>query len=89
MERELKRIDCKTRAPSLEELKRSIYKRRIFSIFSGLIYFPRMMCDKSDVEEFNKVLAKGETRMDIFKTANTSKAVRKLLLTMNSRGYFD
>lgn len=89
IENELTRMNCQTKVPTLEDLKKSIFKRRIFSIFSGLIYFPRMMCDKSDVEEFNQLLAKGETQLDIFKNSNTSKAIRKLLLTMNNRRYFD
>lgn len=89
LEYELKKAGCKTKPPTIDQLKRSIYKRRIFSIFSGLIYFPRMMCDKSDVEEFDKVLVNGETKLDIFKNPDTSIAVRKLLKAMNEKGYLD
>ena len=89
LECELKRIGCKTKPPTIEELKRSIYKRRIFSIFAGLIYLPKMMCDKSNVEEFDKVLAKGETKLDTFKNPQTRKVVHKLLKALNAQGYLD
>ena len=47
------------------------------------------MCEKSDVEEFDKVLIKGETKLDIFKNPDTRKAVRKLMKAMDEKGYLD
>ncbi|KAK2580150.1 hypothetical protein KPH14_012423 [Odynerus spinipes] len=87
----MKAAGCVTKPPTIQDLKQAIYKRRTYAIFSGLVLFPRMMANNEDIESFDLVLGKlnGETRMDIFKQEEVVAVMRKLIIKMNERGYFD
>lgn len=87
----MKSAGCVTKPPTIDELKRAMHKRRTYAVFAGLVLFPRMMADLEDTEDFDEVLGRlnGDTRMDIFKQEETVTAMRKMIIIMNERGYFD
>lgn len=87
----MERIECKTRAPTMEELKAAIHKRRIYAVFSGIVLYLRMIAEKEDVENFDVLLSQlcGETRMDVFKNPAAISATLKMLPVMDDRGYLD
>ncbi|EFN71835.1 hypothetical protein EAG_13660 [Camponotus floridanus] len=57
----------------------------------GIILGLRMMADSKETEDFADVLEKlqGETKMDVFKNADTVMLVQKMIPIMDQRGYFD
>ncbi|XP_043478940.1 uncharacterized protein LOC122509175 [Leptopilina heterotoma] len=83
------RICCKTEAPTMDQLKKAIYKRNIYAVFSSLIFYPRMIADEIDTETFDDILATGETKMDVFKNPDAIAAVGKIIKVLNQRGYLD
>ncbi|XP_012285643.1 uncharacterized protein LOC105702567 [Orussus abietinus] len=85
----MKSIGCKTEPPTMEQLKRAMLKRRVYAVMSGLIYFPRMVADNDDIESFDEFLETGDTKMDIFKNPDVVTVFRKLITTMNDKGYLD
>lgn len=85
----MERICCKTKAPTMDELKKAIYKRNIYAVFSSLIFYPRMIADEIDTETFDDILATGETKMDVFKNPEAIAAVGKIIKILNQRGYLD
>lgn len=85
----MKKINCQRKAPTMDQLKKAIYKRKIYAVFSSLIFYPRMIADESDVEIFDEYLITGETKMDVFKNPDAVRAVRKIIKVMNQRGYLD
>ena len=89
LERTMKKIDCKTNPPTLEMLKNAMYKRRVYTILTGLIYYPRTASDNEDVESLDQILESGDTNLDIFKNPDTVKALRKIVKIFNEKGYLD
>lgn len=87
----MKSLDCVTSPPTMEDLKRSMYKRRSYAVFSGLMLFPRMMAKDEEIEPFDEVLGKlkGETKLNVFKGEKTIEAIKKIIISMNKRGYLD
>ena len=85
----MKKIGCKTEPPKLEELKVAMYKRRVYTILTGLIYYTRSVADSEDVESLDQVLESGDTNLDFFKNPDTVKAVSKIVKILNERGYLD
>ena len=85
----MRSLNCETKAPTMDQLKKAIYKRKIYAVFSSLIFYPRMIADESDVETFDQYLSTGETKMDVFKNPDAVRAVRKIIKVMNERGYLD
>ncbi|XP_051164384.1 uncharacterized protein LOC127283494 isoform X2 [Leptopilina boulardi] len=76
----MKKIGCKTNAPTMEQLKSSIYKRRIYSILTGLIYTPGILTNKID-----------ETTLDlnVFDVPAAVETVEKMSKLYLHKGYFD
>ncbi|XP_034950711.1 uncharacterized protein [Chelonus insularis] len=85
----MKNLNCKTKPPTMKDIKKSMYKRRIYGIMSGLIFFPRMIADTSDIEGLDECLTKGTTKMDIFKNPRAVKALKKMIPSMLEKGYLD
>lgn len=87
----MKKIGCRSAAPTMEELQAAIQKRRAYAVFSGIVLFLRMIAEKDDVEDFDVVLEQlgGETRMNVFKPLAAVNATLKMLPVMDSRGYLD
>lgn len=87
----MRNIGCKTKPPTIPQLKEAIYKRRIYAVFSGVVLYLRMMANKEDTEDFILVLKEyaGETKMDVFKNPDAVKLAHKMIPVMNERGYFD
>ncbi|XP_031834349.1 uncharacterized protein LOC116427758 isoform X2 [Nomia melanderi] len=87
----MERIGCKTKPPTLEQLKKAIHKRRAYAVFSGMVLYLRMMANKEDTEDFTTVLKlySGETKMDVFKNPDSVKLALKMIPIMNEKGYFD
>lgn len=76
----MKKIGCKTNAPTMEQLKSAIYKRRIYSILTGLIYTPGILSNKID-----------ETTIDlnVFDVPAAVETVEKMSKLYLHKGYFD
>lgn len=85
----MEKICYKTKAPTLDQLKKSIHKRKIYAVFSSLIFYPRMIADETDTESFDDTLVTGNTKMDVFKNPDAIRAVGKIIKVMNHRGYLD
>lgn len=84
-------LDCATKALTMEKLKTALHEKRIYAVFAGIILGLRMMADSKETEDFADVLEKlqGETKMDVFKNADTVMLVQKMIPIMDQRGYFD
>ena len=89
LESTMKKIGCITRTPTLEQLKKAIYKRRIYTTLTGLIYYPRSIADNEDIETLDQILENGDTNINIFKNPDTVKAIRKIIKIVDNRGYLD
>lgn len=85
----MQKICYKTEAPTMNQLKKAIEKRKIYAVFSSLIFYPRMIADEIDTETFDDTLVTGNTKMDVFKNPDAIKAVGKIIKIMNKRGYLD
>ncbi|XP_017893376.1 uncharacterized protein LOC108632987 [Ceratina calcarata] len=87
----MKSIGCKKKPPTMEELKKAIDKRRIYTVFSGIILCLRMIANKEDTEDFNEVFGQlsGETKINVFKNPDAIKLAQKMIPIMNERGYLD
>lgn len=87
----MRSIGCKTKPPTMQQLKDALYKRRIYAVFAGIVLYLRMMANKEDTEDFTEVLKKlsGETKMDVFRNPDAVKLAHKMIPVMNERGYFD
>ncbi|XP_034195304.1 uncharacterized protein LOC117611459 [Osmia lignaria lignaria] len=87
----MRSIGCKTKPPTMQQLKDALHKRRIYAVFSGIVLYLRMMANKEDTEDFTVVLKKlsGETKMDVFRNPDAVKLAHKMIPVMNERGYFD
>ncbi|XP_046834315.1 uncharacterized protein LOC124431008 [Vespa crabro] len=85
----MKTIGCITKPPTMEDLKRSMYKRRLFAIFSGIVLYPRIVSDES--KTFDEILSKsdGNTKINVFKKEEAIVSVRKCIKHMNQQCYFD
>lgn len=84
-------LDCATKALTMEKLKAALHEKRIYAVFAGIILSLRMMADSKETEDFADVLEKlqGETKMDVFKNADTVMLAQKMIPIMDQRGYFD
>ncbi|KAL2720470.1 uncharacterized protein V1478_010046 [Vespula squamosa] len=82
-------IGCVTKPPTIKDLKRSMYKRRLYAIFAGIVLYPRMVAD--ECENFEEVLGKldGKTKLNVFKKEETILSMRKFIKFMNEQNYFD
>ncbi|XP_076388321.1 uncharacterized protein LOC100883549 isoform X2 [Megachile rotundata] len=91
LEETMRKIGCKTKPPTIRQLKEAVYKRRIYAVFSGIVLYLRMMANKEDTEDFTQVLKDyaGETKMDVFRNPDAVKLAHKMIPVMNERGYFD
>ncbi|KZC06800.1 PREDICTED: uncharacterized protein LOC107195073 [Dufourea novaeangliae] len=87
----MKSIGCKTKPPTMKELKEAIHKRRVYAVFAGVVLYLRMMANKEDIEDFTEVVKNcgGETKMDVFRNPDAVKLAKKMIPVMNERGYFD
>lgn len=83
-------LKCKTRPPSMVELKAAIHKRRVYAVLAGVALYPRMIANPADVEDM-EVLRElnGETHMDVFKNPDAERALKKMLPIMDARGWLD
>ncbi|XP_043684869.1 uncharacterized protein LOC122637068 [Vespula pensylvanica] len=85
----MRTIGCVTKPPTIKDLKRSMYKRRLYAIFSGIVLYPRMVAD--ECEHFEEVLGKldGKTKLNVFKKEEAIVSTRKFIKFMNQQSYFD
>ena len=83
------RLNCKTRSPTIIDLKKSMLKRRMWAVMAGLTLWPRMIADCSEIESFDGLLRNGETKMKIFKNPTATTALKVVLPLMEERGYLD
>ncbi|XP_043481005.1 uncharacterized protein LOC122510430 isoform X2 [Leptopilina heterotoma] len=76
----MKKIGCKTKPPTMEEIKNSIYKRRIYSILTGLIFLPGMLTNKTDLDQMD---------VNVFDVPLSVEAVHKISKLYLDKGYLD
>lgn len=82
-------LGCTTKPPTMQHLKVSMYKRRVYAIMAGLIFYPRMIAEDSDIEGLDESLQEGTTKMDIFKNPRAVQALKKMIPSMLEKGYLD
>ncbi|KAK0098767.1 hypothetical protein PV326_003428 [Microctonus aethiopoides] len=82
-------LHCVTKPPTMINIKQSMYKRRNYAIMAGLIFYPRMIADDSDIESLDECLKIGTTKMDIFKNSRAVEALKKLIPSMLEKGYLE
>ncbi|XP_043267949.1 uncharacterized protein [Venturia canescens] len=82
-------LGCRTQPPTIEELRRAAIKRRMYRVMAGLMLYPRMLADVSEIESFDQLITSGQTRMNIFKNPAATIAVQRSLLFMHKTGYLD
>lgn len=76
----MKKIGCKTKPPTMEEIKNAIYKRRIYSILTGMIFLPGMLTNKTDMEDLDA---------NVFDVPLSVEAVHKISKLYLDKGYLD
>ena len=89
LENTMKELGCKTKPPTMDQLIKAMLKRGIYSVLTGLIYFPRIYAERTDVESFNEFLESGDTNIDYFKYPLSVKTIRKFAKIINDNGYLD
>lgn len=76
----MKKIGCKTNPPTLEQLKKAIFKRRIYSILTGLIYLPSILANK---------VAENALNVNVFDVPISVETVHKMTKIFLHKGYLD
>ncbi|CAD6208333.1 GSCOCG00003339001-RA-CDS [Cotesia congregata] len=89
LSKSMKRYGCSTPPPTLQDITRAMHKRRIYGLMSGLIFYPRMIADVSDIEAIDDCFKSGTTKMNIFKNPRAVKALKKMIPAMLEKGYLD
>ena len=89
LEKTLKELECKTNPPTMDQLKEAMFKRRFYSVLTGLIYYPKILADQEDVESISEMLDSGTTKLDVFKYPVTVDVIRKFTKILNDKGYLD
>lgn len=85
----MRRLNCKKKPPTVDELKNSLYKRRSFAVKSGLIFYSKLVAGKDNVETIEDILRKGYSDMAIFRHQDTIKVLKKIVPLMDEKGYLD
>ncbi|KAK0170966.1 hypothetical protein PV328_008742 [Microctonus aethiopoides] len=85
----MRRLNCKKKSPTVDELKNSLYKRRSFAVKSGLIFYSKLVAGKDNVETIEDILQKGYSDMAIFRHQDTIKVLKKIVPLMDEKGYLD
>ncbi|XP_046738968.1 uncharacterized protein LOC124407157 [Diprion similis] len=85
----MKRLRCRTESPTMEHLKKAMYRRRVYAVAAGLFLLPRMMLDKEDVESIDQLLKHGMYRINPYAKPNTIRMMKRMLPLMSERGYLD
>ncbi|XP_015601586.1 uncharacterized protein LOC107270775 isoform X2 [Cephus cinctus] len=85
----MEQLGCKKKPLTMEELKKSILKRRIYYVMAALILHPRMVADKSEVEDFSEFLESGISKMNVMKNPSVPQTLRKIVPLMDKMNIFD
>ncbi|KAG8362535.1 uncharacterized protein [Fopius arisanus] len=85
----MKRLGCKARTLTLEELKKSMHKRRALALMAALVYYPKMIAEDDEVEPMDDIMTKGEALIDLLKNPLTKETMAKILPILDQRGYLD
>ncbi|XP_063976075.1 uncharacterized protein LOC135161964 [Diachasmimorpha longicaudata] len=85
----MKRIGCTSEPPTMEQLKKSLHKRQILSLITGIVFFAIMIADDGDITDLEDILHKETHDADTLKNPRVKAAVEKMLPIWNDRGYLD
>ncbi|XP_011296879.1 uncharacterized isoform X2 [Fopius arisanus] len=83
------RIGCTANPPTLEQLKKSMYKRRDYGIMAGLTFWPKMIAEDDEIEDLDVVLERGEASVDLLKNPKARETLAKILPMLDERNYLD
>lgn len=84
----MKKIGCKTRPPTINELHKSIAKRRCQAVMTGLVFYPRVAAEDS-VQTMDDILEKGTSDLSIFDNPSIVSTLKKFIPWLDERGFLD
>ncbi|XP_015126055.1 uncharacterized protein LOC107047743 [Diachasma alloeum] len=82
-------LGCCAKSPTLEQLKRSMFKRRDYTLMAALTFYPKMIADDDEVEDVDDILERGESTTDLLKNPTARETIAKILPILDERGYLD
>ncbi|XP_015113675.1 uncharacterized protein LOC107038876 [Diachasma alloeum] len=85
----MKALGCSTNPPTLEQLKKSMFKRRDYALLATFFFYPRMEADDDELENADDMVGKGESAVDFLKNPRVRETMAKILPILDERGYLD
>lgn len=84
----MENIGCTTKPPTINELNKSINKRRCQAITTGLVFYPKVAAEDS-IESIDDILEKGVSDVSIYEKPLIAETLKKVIPWMNERGFLD
>lgn len=85
----MKKLDCKTSPPTMDELKRYLKERALYELISSLVMLPTMLVDKSEVLDINDMLKETPKANPGFKSPRFRKLATKRIIRFEEIGLLD
>lgn len=85
----MKKLDCKTSPPTMDELKRYLKERVMYEFVSSLVMLPTMLVDKSEALDINDMLKETPKANPGFKSARFRKLASKRIVRFAELGLLD
>ncbi|XP_028981796.1 uncharacterized protein LOC114841103 [Diachasma alloeum] len=85
----IKKLGCSANAPTLEQLKESMYKRRVHAIMAGVIFHSKSISEDEDFEPLDDLIQGGGSTFDLLNNPKSRETLEKILPILDERGYLD
>ncbi|XP_028982318.1 uncharacterized protein LOC107040561 [Diachasma alloeum] len=83
----MKKIGCTSKPPTMDHLKKSLHKRRIFPLLCGVWFFPKMTAEGGEMETIEDIFYTEKDKIDIMQNRRVKAVVEKMLPIWDERGY--
>ncbi|XP_063975830.1 uncharacterized protein LOC135161837 [Diachasmimorpha longicaudata] len=81
----MKKIGCVSKAPTMEDLKKSLYKRRILLLLCGVWFYPKMIAEGGELETIEDIFYTEKNNINIMQNAKVKAVIEKMLPLWNDR----
>ncbi|XP_015111104.1 uncharacterized protein LOC107037209 [Diachasma alloeum] len=85
----MKKLGCVATPPTLEQLKKSMHKRRHLALMAALTFYPKMIAEDDEIEPMDEVMKNGVAKVNLLKNPKVREIFVKILPILDERGYLD
>ncbi|XP_063974197.1 uncharacterized protein LOC135160947 [Diachasmimorpha longicaudata] len=89
LSRTMNALGCSGNPPTLEQLEKSMFKRREYALLGLCFFYPRMEADDDELENADDIVGNGESAIDFLKNPRVRETMAKVLPILDKRGYLD